>query len=189
MTDSPRPRRLARKVTPDRLERAALHYLQRFASSKVNLRRVLLRKVQRSAGRHEIDVEAATKWIDTLLQKLERNGLLNDARYAETKAGSLLRRGNPRRGIARALAAKGVAPAAIDAALAASAEEHADPDLAAAIAYARRRKLGPWRAPANRAEHRDRDLAALARRGFRFDLAQRVIGAARPEDLEAPDEA
>ena len=39
-------------VTAQYLENAALYYLQRFASSSANLRRVLMGKVERSARAH-----------------------------------------------------------------------------------------------------------------------------------------
>ena len=54
-------------------------------------------------------------------------------------------------------------------------------ELQAAIALARRRRLGVYRLAAARADYRDRDLAALARAGFSYDIARRVI--------EAEDEA
>ena len=46
----------------------------------------------------------------------------------------------------------------------------------AAVALARRRRLGPFRKK-ERKEHRNRDLAAMARGGFDFDLARKVIDA------------
>jgi len=171
------------------LERSALYYLQRFASSGANLRRVLMGKVERSVRQHGTDRTEAAAWVDRLIERLQKSGVLNDALYAENKAQSLLRRGNPRRLIARTLMAKGVAAPEIAAAIDATARDRTDPELAAAVAYARRRRLGPWREAAARASHRDRDLAAMARRGFSYDLAQRVIAADSPEALEAAVEA
>ena len=52
-------------------------------------------------------------------------------------------------------------------------------------AYARRRHLGPYRAPDARDGRRERDLASLARAGFGFDIARRVVDAPSVEDLEA----
>ena len=49
------PRKPPRKVSPAYLERAALAYLERFAASAESLRRVLLRKVERSARAHDTD--------------------------------------------------------------------------------------------------------------------------------------
>jgi regulatory protein len=63
-------------------------------------------------------------------------------------------------------------------------DETPEPDLAAAIAYARRRRLGPWRQGDDREEHRERDLAALARQGFGYDTARRVIEAENVASLE-----
>ena len=182
MPDSPRTRKRPRKVSPKSLEAAALHYLERFASSAENLRRVLMRRVFKSARVHEIDPDEAARWIDAIVERFARSGLLDDARYAENLAHSLSRRGVALRGIRARLRQKGVASEAIDQALAGLAEDAADPDLTAALALARRRRLGPHRDPASRAEFRDKDLAALARAGFSYDLARRLIEA---EDLDA----
>ena len=56
-------------------------------------------------------------------------------------------------------------------------EEDDAAELEAARALARRRRLGPWRGPAERAARREKDLAALARAGFGLDLARQVIDA------------
>lgn len=64
------------------------------------------------------------------------------------------------------------------------AEEHADPELAAATTYARRRRLGPWGPAATRAERRPRDLAALGRAGFGYQVARKVVEADDAEALE-----
>ena len=62
--------------------------------------------------------------------------------------------------------------------------EAADPDLAAALAFARRRRLGPFRPQGERAARRLKDLAALARQGFAADLARRIVDAEDLEELE-----
>ena len=103
---------------------------------------------------------------------------------AQGRAASLHRRGVSRRVIASQLAAKGVAPEDIEDALSQLRDTHADLDLDAACNYARRRRLGPWRTK-DRAERRERDLAALARQGFGFELALRVIDAEDIAALEA----
>jgi regulatory protein len=177
------PRKIPRKPNPASLERAALHYLERFASSAENLRRVLLRKVERAARHHEdIDREAAAGWIDDLIARYRRTGLLDDKVYAEARTTSLHRRGASVRKIRLSLAQKGVAATTVEAALEDLGERvEGDVELQAAIALARRRRLGVYRLAAARADYRDRDLAALARAGFSYDIARRVI--------EAEDEA
>jgi regulatory protein len=172
-----------RPVTPERLEKIALFYLERFASSAENLRRVLARRVERSAWAHGTDRAAGLEAAAAIVRRLQAAGLLDDRSYAEAKAASLQRRGRPLRGIRRELAQRGVAREDIETATAALADAAAEPDLAAAIALARRRRLGPWRAAEARSEARSRDLAALGRAGFDYDTARRVIDAADPESL------
>lgn len=179
-----RKRKAPRKASPRSLENAALYYLQRFASSTENLRRVLMRRVERSARAHDTDREDGAAWVDEIVTRFARAGLVDDRAYAEGKAGSLHRRGASLRRIRGELAAKGVAKDLVEEAIAALEETaERDPDTAAAIRLARRRRLGPFRAAEDREERRERDLAALARAGFGYDTARRIIDAESEEDL------
>ena len=183
-------RRPPRPATPERLHKAALHYLERYASSTENLRRVLQRRIERSARLHGTDRSEAETWIEPIIGRLTELGLLDDRAFAEGRAISLHRRGASLRKIAGTLRQKGLGDEAIDDALRKLTEEAPAADFAAAVRLARRRRLGPWRDPALRGERRDRDLAALARAGFSFDLASRVVDAETPDALDdALDEA
>lgn len=177
-------RRAPRRATPDYLERSALHYLERFATSSANLRRILMSKVERSAQAHGTGREEGAGWVEALIERFRRSGLLDDRLYAEAKAASLHRRGTSTRRIREKLATKGVGRDEAEAALAAVEEDaEGDPDLVAASAYARRRRIGPYRRE-GREEHRDRDLAALARAGFSYEVARRVVEARDATALE-----
>lgn len=179
-----RDRRKPRKATPERLGRAALHYLERYASSAENLRRVLMRRVHRSAMIHGTDPEDGKAAVDDIISRYRDSGLLDDAAYAEMRVRTLHRRGASRRLIGARLAEKGVARDDIDHALEALEVDSPAPDLEAACNYARRRRLGPWR-HADRTAYRERDLAALGRQGFPIDIALRVVDATDAETLEA----
>jgi regulatory protein len=170
-------RRPPRPVTPAYLERAAMAYLERYASSSENLRRVLRRKVHRRCRERGEDPAAFEAAIDEVVAKTQRAGLIDDARYAEARIASLRRRGGSTRAIRAKLAAKGVGADTLAAAL---QPEEGDEE-AAARALARRRRLGPYRGR-DRAAFRDKDLAALARAGFGFEIARRTIDGDRPED-------
>ncbi len=193
----PRERKAPRKVTRAALMNAAVYYLQRFAASREGVRRVLTTKVRRSLAHHGGDAEEAAAWVEEVLDTLQKQGFLDDAAFAEARARSLAARGTAGRAIRMKLAQKGVDRDIIDHALASLAEEvgyrtgqgeDANPDLTAAVAYARRRRLGPYRAdPDARAARREKDMAALARQGFSPDIALKVIDAEDLDDLE--DEA
>ncbi|MEE8505667.1 MAG: RecX family transcriptional regulator [Kiloniellales bacterium] len=178
-------RRGPRKATPDYLRNAALYYLGRYESSAAHLRRLLLAKVDRSARFHGTERAAGAACVEGLIAGFLEGGLLDDARYAEGRALVLYRRGNSARAIRAGLALKGVDAELIEQALAKLAAQAADPELAAALAYARRRRLGPYRSPAARPAARERDLASLGRRGFAYALARRVIEARDTRELEA----
>lgn len=181
--------RAPKKATAKHLENVALWYLQRFAASADSLRRVLLRRVEKSARAHDTDRAEGAALIEDIVARFRRSGLLDDRAYAQGRTLSLHRRGVPARGIRARLRAKGVDTEDIDAALAALDDETAEPDFAAAIAYARRRRIGPYRKQADRAESRERDLAALARQGFDYGIARRVIEADNAAALEAETRA
>ncbi len=80
---------------------------------------------------------------------------------------------------------KGAGADNIEAALETAREDALDVDLAAAAALARRRRLGPYRREDERQERRDRDLAALVRAGFSYDITRRIIEAETVDVLEA----
>lgn len=177
--------RQPRKVTAQSLENAALYYLQRFATSAEALRRVLMRRVERSAHTHGTDREAGAALVAALVARYRAAGLLDDRAYAGGRAETLHRRGVPTSGIRARLRRKGVGDDDIAAALASLDDAvAADTDAAAAVNLARRRRLGPFRAAAERTAKRDKDLASLARAGFSWDLARRIVDADTPEDLD-----
>lgn len=167
------------------IERWALAYLGRFSSSAENLRRVLLRRVRKRLAEDREAAAAAAQIIDALVDRYRKTGLVDDAAYAAGRARARLRRGQSLRTIRAGLAAKGVGAEAAAAAIDTLREEGGDPDLAAAIAFARRRRFGPFRrGPAGEAD-RAKALGAFARAGFARNAAEAVLTCADPEEAEA----
>ena len=177
-TDTKDKPRGPKPVTRSRLHNIALHYLERFASSSENVRRVLMRRVERAALVHDTDRDEARDWINDIVKRFEETGLLDDRRYAENRTASLHRQGTSRRGIQMRLIQKGV-----DGDLVAEALEEAGDDFIAAVTYARKRRLGPYRTR-EREDRRERDLAALGRVGFSYETAKRIVDAETIDDLE-----
>ena len=169
----------AREIETELLERWALGYLGHYASSAENLRRVLMRRVRRHAPEA---IEPARPLIEAILTRYREAGLLDDDAYAAGRAASLNRRGDSLRAIRARLAAKGVASEVVAGAVGALWESGADPDLAAACAFARRRRLGPFR---RAAADRSRELAAFARAGFARRVAEAVLACADEEAAAA----
>lgn len=181
-----KPRRKPKPATAERLRKAALSYIDRYATSAANLHEVLMRRVRRSVRLHDTDMAEATGWADDIVADFVKRKLVNDRMYAENRAVSLHRSGASRRKIEMSLKIKGVGQTDIAAALEALAESDPDAEFTAACRHAQRRRLGPWRRD-DRAARRDRDLAAMARAGFGYRMASRVIDAESADALE--DEA
>jgi len=165
-----------RKLAPADLKDAALHYLGRYAASTARLRQVMKRRIQRSARANDLDPEPLLQELERVIAMLIRTGLLNDTSFADARVRSLNRRGGSRRQIAAKLAAAGVAPSTSQQALAGLEAETPDAEFAAALAYAKRRRLGAFRSVRDETpDRRRKDLMAMARAGFALDLARRAL--------------
>ncbi|MBW1878158.1 MAG: RecX family transcriptional regulator [Deltaproteobacteria bacterium] len=165
------------------LDRHARWYLERYTTARGHLRRLLLRRVNKSIFLFGGDRDEAAEWVDAVLDRLERRGTLDDLRFATDRARSLHLRGTSTRQIRAKLAEKGVRPPIMDEALAALDASQGDPDLRAACAYVRKRRLGPFRDDPS--AHRERDLARLARAGFPYAVASKVLALHDPAEVEA----
>lgn len=166
------------------LERAAATHLARYASSSENLRRLLMRRVAKAAGEDDAAAAEGRALVEALVARFLRAGLLDDVGYAQAKAARLSRAGGSHLKIRGWLARKGVSRAEVDHAISALDERGEGSELTAACAFLRRRRLGPYRAPDDRASFRQKDLAALTRAGFALDLARKLLGAADVAALE-----
>ena len=176
-------KRTPRKATANYLDNAALYYLSRYTTSTENLRRVMMRKVDRSARFHGTDAEEGRAMVEDMIGRFRTSGLLDDAAYAKTRAESLHRRGNSARVIRGKLRQNGVGDDDIRAALEAlgdDLEDGQDPELAAAVTLAKRRRRGPYFNGQVADDTREKHLAALARAGFSYDIARRVVDSDDP---------
>lgn len=163
--------------TEERLTRSAVHYLDQYTSSAENLRKVLMRKVTRAARALERSPEEFEPIVDGVVEKCQRAGLVDDRNYAHIKVASLRRRGRSKRQIEARLISKGVSREIVAAAL----ETDETSDMDAARTHARRRRLGPWRTRGSREDFRTKDMAAMCRAGFSFDVARRIMDASEDE--------
>jgi regulatory protein len=177
-------RRIPKPATAKRLENIALYYLQRYAASSESLRRVLMRRVSKSVYYHDTDRDEGANHVEEIIQRFQSSGLLDDDIYAEGQVKSLFRRGLSLKAIQNRLMGKGIDRGIIERHLNTLRDETFEPDLKAAIAFAKRRRLGPFRDPTTRQDRHQRDLASLARAGFNYETARKVIDAEDQIELE-----
>jgi regulatory protein len=131
------------------------------------------------------ELAACRETIAAVVERLREVRLLDDAAFAETRARRLGGEGRSRRAIAAHLAGKGV-----DSTTARQVLPDTESELAAALVFARKRRIGPFERDAGRSskgeedDERRRRLAAMARAGYDWDLCERVFGM----DLEQAEE-
>lgn len=180
-------RKTIKPITAKYLQNAATFYLERYPSTAEGLRRILNRRVRRAEMAEAPIIDDVKQTIDAIVARFVAAGVIDDKAFAQTKARALHRRGASTRLTRRKLGLAGVDEGTLDAAMAGLDQElDTDPgqrEWRAAVALARRRRLGPFRQK-ERAEHRDRDLAAMARGGFDYRLARKVIDARDPDALD-----
>ncbi len=167
------------------LHEAALAHLARYAATRATLLRVLLRRVDRWARAAEADdvaahAAAARAAAREVVARLAASGAVDDAGFARARAERLRRSGRSRRASAAHLAARGVDAATLGVAL----PDDAATELEAAVAFARRRRFGPFRAGPAAPETARREQAAFARAGFTRDAARAAL-AMTPAEAEA----
>jgi regulatory protein len=167
-----------KKISESYLRNSSLYYLQRHPASISHFLNVMERKMKRSLKAHpDQDLSAYTVFLkEILVPDLERAGLLNDTLYTKALTASLQRRGIPKRMISMRLAVKGV-----------KADEEQlqeQTDFTAAHKFAKRKRLGPFSK-----QQRDiqKDLNSLARAGFSYETAMRILKST-PEELETAHE-
>lgn len=167
-----------RRITATYLHNAGLHYLGRFASSTKNFRNVMLRKVKKSCAHHtDQDYERCAALVGELITKFEGAGLLNDELYARGLVTSLRRSGKSQKMIMAKMTTKGIASAMTKEKLLERDEEahntSAAAETQAALAHARKKKLGPFRG--EKSVDPKKELSAMARAGFNYETSRRVL--------------
>jgi regulatory protein len=157
------------------LERLALHYVERFATTRAKLATYLARKVR------ERGWEGETVDLAALAERFAELGYIDDRAYAEGKASAMARRGLGARRVGQALRHAGIDGEYAEAV----APQIAERRMATAIAFARRKRIGPFgMAPPDRAGMA-KQVAAMARAGHDPDISWRIARMAPGESVES----
>ena len=159
------------------LERLALFYVGRYATTQARLASYLKRKV-RERGWSGDDQPP----VDRLARRMTELGYIDDGAFAAARAASLQRRGYGARRVAQALRAAGIGEQ--DAA--AAHEGSRDGAWAAALRLAERKRIGPFATGEPGREAKQKAFAAMMRAGHPVDLARRIVEA-RPGEVPESD--
>lgn len=158
--------RTGRPLDRAALERLALRYVERYATTRAKLGSYLQRKLKERgwSDRPPPDVAA-------LVERLAVLGYVDDASFAAARAASLVRRGYGPLRVSVSLKAAGiVGEDVVEAENGARAAA-----LEAALIYARRKKIGPFATAEMDRATRKKAFAALLRAGHSFEIARQIL--------------
>ena len=152
----------------------AYSYLEKYNPSKQQLKVYLLKKyllkIKGTKSKKEV-----TSIIDEIISNLEKNKLLNDEMYSDSKARIFLRRGYSLNKINQSLRSKGIEDKYVRQSIEKIKDDQIEPDFVSALKLCKRRRIGPLRPESNRELFYKKDMGILARGGFSFDLSKRVL--------------
>jgi regulatory protein len=157
------------------LERLALRYVERFATTRGRLTTYLVRKI-RERGWQGADPDPAA-----LAEKLAELGYIDDRAFGEARAAAMGRRGLGKRRVTGALRQAGIDDTD-SAAIVPAVEDRA---LETALAFARRKRIGPFAYVQAERPEREKHIAAMIRGGHDFGLARRIASMAPGESTDA----
>ncbi|QAY78300.1 regulatory protein RecX [Sphingosinicella sp. BN140058] len=149
------------------LERLALHYVERYATTRAKLATYLARKIAERGWAGE-----TADPIPALVERFAALSYVDDRAFAAARAASLTRRGYGERRVGQALRAAGVGDEDAEPAR----EEAREGAWGAALRFAEKRRIGPYAAqpPVDRAA-REKAIAAMLRAGHDLGHARRII--------------
>lgn len=156
------------------LERLALRYVERFATTRGRLTAYLVRKIRERGWEGEAADPAA------LAERMAGLGYIDDRAFGEARAAAMARRGLGRRRVAGVLRQAGIDETDTEA-LAPAIEART---LESALAFARKRRIGPFADRVADRPQREKQIAAMIRGGHDFTLSRRIAAMAPGDDIE-----
>ncbi len=156
------------------LKDLAFSYLEKYNPSKQQLKIYLMKKyltkIKGTKSKKEVSL-----LIEQIVSNLEKNKILSDELYSDSKARMFLRRGYSLNKINQSLRSKGIEDKYIKLTLEKIKENEIEPDFVSALKLCKRRRIGPLRAASNREIFFKKDMGVLARGGFSFEMSKRVL--------------
>ena len=162
------------EITVDEMRNFAFSYVEKYAPSKQQLKTYLLKKYLKISSQNERKQEI-TKLIDIVLSDLETNKFINDKFYSESKAKSMVQRGNSINKIRNYLISKGIKDKFINDTINKIYDKNSDQDFFSAIKICKKKRIGPARTEDNRSLFYKKDISLLARNGFDFETSKKVM--------------
>ena len=127
------------KVTVEEMRNFALAYVEKYAPSKQQLKTYLLKKYLKTSDPNVKRVDV-NNLIDVVLSDLEKSKFVNDKFYSDSKAKSMIQRGNSINKIRSYLIGKGIDNQFIKDTINKIKDDNSDQDFFSAIKICKKKK-------------------------------------------------
>ena len=161
----------------------ALAYVEKYAPSKQQLKTYLLKKYLKISV-PDVKKKDVNNLIDIVLSDLEKSKFINDKFYSESKAKSMIQRGNSINKIRNYLIGKGIKNEFIKDTVNKITDENSEQDFFSAIKICKKKRIGPARTEDNRSLFYKKDISLLARNGFDFETSKKVMNLEKEDYLK-----
>jgi len=162
------------ETTIDDIRNFAYTYLEKYSPSKQQLRTYLFKKIVKK-GQNISSKKEIFNLIDTVILSLEEQKFISDKYYSDRKSKAFLKKGYSLNKIRYNLIKKGIDDKYIKSSISKIRENESDPDFFSAIKMCKRRRIGACRDENNRTLFYKKDISILARAGFSYEVAKKVL--------------
>ena len=168
------------ETTVEEIRKFSFSYLEKYASSRQQLRTYLLKKFLKNSNLY-VGKNELLNLIDLVIFDLEKNKFVSDKFYSESKIKQFLKKGYSINKIRNYLINKGIKETYIKDSISKINIEETDQDFFSAIITCKKRMIGPNRNENNRNLFYKKDLSILARSGFNYDTSKKILDLSKNE--------
>ena len=167
-------KKIPKKITLDNLEKSAIKYLEKYFVSEYQLVNMLKRKIIKTSFFFQTKPEDYIHFIEDILTKFKKIGLINDITFSENRALNLAKRGFSKRKILINLKQKGIVDRIANQGINNLKKFFFNFELASGLIYAKKKKIVSFNKKKGFEESK-KSLIQMSRAGFTYDIAKKII--------------
>ena len=179
-----REAKMTKPISEQRLYNITLFYLERFDASALKVKQMLERRIQKEKAKGAIVPNNTQALIQNIINRMQNLGYINDERFAQSQIKKLSSAGKSKSFILNKLKQAGIAGEIAKNLLSEFDLENESSDLTRAEQWLKKHRKGQFRSK-NADEFYQKDLAALARAGFSYEIASSALKT-KPSSDEGP---
>ena len=164
-----------KKITYKNLEKYTFKYLEKYAATEFQLRNILKRKIIKTSFFFQINPTDYIHFIDDILKKFKKIGLIDDKKFSENRALNLVKRGFSKRKILMNLKQKGIADEIAELGIDNLKKFFFNFELASALIYAKKKKIISFNKKNKSYQEEEKKLMQISRAGFSYDIGKKLL--------------